>query len=497
MDRLIQFFQPPKFDDEETTYRARILTIILNYLTLVLILYIGLAWLLLAPMFDRIWLAILSLLVMVVARIIMLRGAVRAASLMLVILVWLLLMTWALFYGGVHAPTYALLTIVVVIATLLLGLRGGLVVALLSGLGGLVSLLVFGTRVITVQYSGETAVITWLGISLLFFACAGLVGIVRQNTENSIKQAYREIAERQRIEHELRMSEEKFAKAFRSSPNALVISELETSVILDINESFETLSGFNRDEVIGRKATEMNFYTTSEYRTQWQQEFMQKGRIRDLEMDLHRKDGAVRLVSLSIEGIELGGVDCVLSIVQDVTETKKAEESLKRYAKKVQRDADRLAMLNEIGRTVSTQQDLPSVLEAIYQQARQRMQIDAFHVGLYHPEINEISYPIMYDEGEKYEMENVPAVGDHFILRIVRSGKPIWINRTEEELATPIDPKGMMGNESRKSASLMYIPLVTPEAIIGVISAQSYTLNAYDEDDLALLSGIGYQVAVA
>ncbi|MBE2221226.1 MAG: PAS domain S-box protein [Anaerolineae bacterium] len=186
-----------------------------------------------------------------------------------------------------------------------------------------------------------------------------------------------------------------------------------------------------------------------------------------------------------------------VSLEPDGVEINETEKSLKRDVEQVKRDADRLVMLQEIGRAVSTQQDLPSVLESIYQQARQRLQIDSFYVSLYHPETHEISYPILYDEGKKYEKKTIAAYDEHFVVKIVRSGKPIWLQRTEDELVVPPGSIEMLGNESRKSASLMFIPLVTPEAIIGVISAQSYTVNAYDEDDLALLSGIGYHVAVA
>ncbi|MCX7010587.1 MAG: PAS domain-containing protein, partial [Kiritimatiellaeota bacterium] len=50
-----------------------------------------------------------------------------------------------------------------------------------------------------------------------------------------------DITERKRMEDELRTSEEKFAKAFRSNPDAIVLTELETGRFVEVNEGFEKL----------------------------------------------------------------------------------------------------------------------------------------------------------------------------------------------------------------------------------------------------------------
>ena len=63
-----------------------------------------------------------------------------------------------------------------------------------------------------------------------------------------------DITERKRMEDALRKSEEKFAKAFRGSPVAKVLAKIESegNRIVDANEAFERLSGYRREEVIGR-----------------------------------------------------------------------------------------------------------------------------------------------------------------------------------------------------------------------------------------------------
>src|SRR6185295_7323644 len=57
----------------------------------------------------------------------------------------------------------------------------------------------------------------------------------------------RDITERKRAEDALRESEEKFAKAFRSSPDAITISDLATGMYIDVNEGHRRLFGFARE----------------------------------------------------------------------------------------------------------------------------------------------------------------------------------------------------------------------------------------------------------
>ncbi|MGD0231105.1 MAG: PAS domain-containing protein [Syntrophorhabdales bacterium] len=60
-----------------------------------------------------------------------------------------------------------------------------------------------------------------------------------------------DIAERKEAEDALRLSEEKFAKAFATNPAAVVMTRLKDGVYLDVNETFLKMFGYSRDEIIG------------------------------------------------------------------------------------------------------------------------------------------------------------------------------------------------------------------------------------------------------
>ena len=66
--------------------------------------------------------------------------------------------------------------------------------------------------------------------------------------------------ERKAAEQALRLSEERFAKAFRASPDALVISRIADGVIFEVNDSFVELFGYDRDELIGKSTLSLDLY---------------------------------------------------------------------------------------------------------------------------------------------------------------------------------------------------------------------------------------------
>jgi PAS domain S-box-containing protein len=168
-----------------------------------------------------------------------------------------------------------------------------------------------------------------------------------------------------------------------------------------------------------------------------------------------------------------------------------------RLLEETKQNAGHLSILNELGHVVTELRDLPSLLEVINEQVKKHLSVDAFYVGLYNPGNNTVSYPIVYDEGVQYLSNPDDLTPGSYLYGLMHGEPARLILRTEKEVElTPTDT-GMLGNETKRSASLMIAPLKVGEQIIGVISTQSYTFNAYTKEDLNLLVGIANQVSVA
>lgn len=128
-----------------------------------------------------------------------------------------------------------------------------------------------------------------------------------------------------RTDAALRESEEKFAKAFRTSPDVMSITDFENGNYLEVNDAHEKTFRFRRDEVIGRSPIEIGIYKNSEGRSEMLQLLKEKGRFSNLEIKALARDGRELTLLHSAELIELGGRLCVLRVSHDVTDRKRAE----------------------------------------------------------------------------------------------------------------------------------------------------------------------------
>ena len=126
----------------------------------------------------------------------------------------------------------------------------------------------------------------------------------------------------------LRQSEERFYKAFNSSPAAISIRSEATGEYLEVNQSFIQLVGFSRDEIIGSTPGELGVWTAASGYDHLMNRLNQEGTVRDLEIDIHTKAGEIRNCLVSAEIIELQGEPAVLAMVSDFTERRRFERAL-------------------------------------------------------------------------------------------------------------------------------------------------------------------------
>jgi PAS domain S-box-containing protein len=146
-----------------------------------------------------------------------------------------------------------------------------------------------------------------------------------------------DITDRKRAEAALRESEDRFAKAFRASPIALMLTHLGDGRIIDMNASYCRLLGYEPEEAIGRTVFELNLYVDPHERAALVQTIRAEGRVRERETLLRTKSGALREVLWSLETFDTQGQACILTTAVDITARKQAENMLRQTAEELRR----------------------------------------------------------------------------------------------------------------------------------------------------------------
>jgi PAS domain S-box-containing protein len=133
--------------------------------------------------------------------------------------------------------------------------------------------------------------------------------------------------EHERAQKELRASEERFAKAFHANPHPMSLSALDDGRIIEVNESFVALSGYSRPELVQHAFAEL-LWQMELSRAQLIEMVKEQGLVRDLDARLRTRAGSTRQVLLSSLIVEIGGQPCMLSVANDITERRQAEEQV-------------------------------------------------------------------------------------------------------------------------------------------------------------------------
>src|SRR5262249_44463891 len=121
-------------------------------------------------------------------------------------------------------------------------------------------------------------------------------------------------AKRRTIENILVKSEELFSKAFRQSPLSVTVLSAKDSRYIDVNETFERITGWSREDVIGRTPFDIGLPADPEASLHTRELLLSGDAVRDLEVKTRTKNGEIRISLASAELIELNGQPCVIVV---------------------------------------------------------------------------------------------------------------------------------------------------------------------------------------
>jgi diguanylate cyclase (GGDEF)-like protein/PAS domain S-box-containing protein len=140
--------------------------------------------------------------------------------------------------------------------------------------------------------------------------------------------AVRDISQLKQTQQQLQTSEEKFAKAFHASPDGLLLSRQSDGLLLEVNEGFCRLTGYEFNTPIDQTSFDLGIWVDLNERKRLIGQLGRDGFVRDFSCHIRRSDGQIRLCELSARPLPIGGVDCMLTIARDITERHLMQEKL-------------------------------------------------------------------------------------------------------------------------------------------------------------------------
>lgn len=154
--------------------------------------------------------------------------------------------------------------------------------------------------------------------------------LIENNGEQAIWSSVEDITERIQAEAALRLSEEKFAKTFRNSPDAIALTALPDGQFVEVNERFLHLSGYVLEEVCGRTTLDLNLWVSLADRQRYIEMLQTQGRVTGMEVDFRKKNGEVINCLTSGEVIKVQGSSYILTVILDISDRREAEDALRK-----------------------------------------------------------------------------------------------------------------------------------------------------------------------
>ena len=303
----------------------------------------------------------------------------------------------------------------------------------------------------------------------------------------------REITERRRTEEMLR----EYQKAVEGSQDMIAVVDQNYNYLL-ANKAFLKYRGMDREQVVGLSVPEILGKDLFEKVVKKNLDTCFQGEVVQYEMKYTYPAFGERDLLVSYFPIEdPNGVMRVASVIRDITERKQVEEALLRSEKAAKRLAQENAIFAEIGQIISSTLNIEEVYERFAEEVRKLIPFDRISVNVINPDRTSIT--IAYAFGIKVvdiKEGDVLPLDDPFNENIVRGRQGVFIQPEDEsELARGyphLVPHFWAGIRS-----MMTVPLISKDQVIGLLHFQSLKPNSYTELDLRLAGKVGNQIAGA
>ena len=289
----------------------------------------------------------------------------------------------------------------------------------------------------------------------------------------------RDITERRRSEAAIRLSEDKFSKAFYASRDSININRCSDGKYIEVNEGFTLMSGYISEDVIGKSSIELGIWVDSADREKLVEELQKCGAVRSLEAQFRKKDGSIMVGEMSAKVIDINGEQCIISITRDITERKEIEKLNE--------------ALYQIAETANNASNLPELYQSLDKIIDGFIPHDECVISLYNEKERKIRF--VYRSYEYSNMVLERSLQRGLTEYTIRTGQPVI---ADAQKLADLAEQGEAFNLGNPATDWLGVPLRTEGGkILGVLGLRNNFHKHYSHKHLEILTFVSAHIANA
>ncbi len=263
--------------------------------------------------------------------------------------------------------------------------------------------------------------------------------------EKSFLLTLTDITSKKQSQIESRENQEKFSKLFQANPDCVILSHLESGRIIEFNQGFMRLFGYQPHEVYQRTAMDLHIWSDLADREEYARRLKTTGECMDYETFLVTKDGWVMPVNISARTIEFDNQLSALSIVRDISQYKNSEKALQKANDKLSLWIDELeirnketSLLNEMGDMLQSCLSLEEAYKVVGKYAELLFADQAGALYVYHQERKslqkKVSWGDMVYSTDEFEPEDCWGIRRGHAHEMTGSKNPLLCNHIQNRI---------------------------------------------------------------
>ncbi len=358
LQSIRRFFSAPVCEDDEETLRAKHLTIIIHAVLLSTLVYSVLTPLFAPQLTPRMWLILPMYPVILAMYWLAHKRKIRAASLLMIGGIWIILLLSAALSGGTQAPAFAGNMIIILSAAVLVDYSTAVLFAILSAVSGL--LMIWGESVGYLSYASQrlnTPFTDWLAEIIYFIVGVALVSMATERIRFALQRAQTELGGRHQIEVELKKERDFAIQVMEELGQGVTVTD-ENSKFQYVNPAYARMLNYSQSDFMGKMPRDFTAQEDFSILDQAHSERM-GGKTTTYETQLKKSNGEiVHALITGVPRIVNGRYAGSIAVITDLTERKRIESQQSELLSKMNLRNLQLHTAAEVSRIASSMVDL-------------------------------------------------------------------------------------------------------------------------------------------